>query len=455
MAKGRDVKTLAGFLREHYTTKSDTAGALAAYVSGFAGSGPADVRNRAGVGPSPPRAQQNAPTGATAATARRRRSATMPVPAQSPPRISARDAGNAPSICRAMARSAGRGTTRTRRVRPPAAAAAPPAVPARTAARTADTAPREAADPLSRLRPYLASGLGYEGAIAEAAKAGHSSSRKRQGKDAGPAPPDAPPPAKADPSPGQAADRSAGCDGRGRAPAESTVTMPALSLRRYPRRLPSHVFPAPTAPAAVVTPPRLGQCSRTGTALRRRSVPTPIGFNPDWFHRGDPLLFGTQASFGWPRFARQGAVSRATGSDMIVFSHLSKSYGEVEAVRDLDLAIERGEVFGFLGPNGAGKTTTIRMVMGILVPSSGRITIDGLDCQKDRVAVKRHVGYLPDNPMFYDYLRGREILAFVPVEDARPVAGGERAERRASAQLRATSRSTMPPRSTRSTIPQE
>jgi ABC-2 type transport system ATP-binding protein len=98
---------------------------------------------------------------------------------------------------------------------------------------------------------------------------------------------------------------------------------------------------------------------------------------------------------------------------MIAFEHLSKKYGEFTAVRDLDLSIEKGEVFGFLGPNGAGKTTTIRMMMGILVPTGGRITIDGLDCQKDRVEVKRRVGYLPDNPIFYDYLRGREILEFV------------------------------------------
>src|ERR1700730_15422793 len=101
------------------------------------------------------------------------------------------------------------------------------------------------------------------------------------------------------------------------------------------------------------------------------------------------------------------------GWDMISFEHLTKQYGEFTAVRDLELSIERGEVFGFLGPNGAGKTTTIRMLMGILVPTSGRITIDGLDCQRDRVEVKRQVGYLPDNPIFYDYLRGREILAFV------------------------------------------
>jgi ABC-2 type transport system ATP-binding protein len=98
---------------------------------------------------------------------------------------------------------------------------------------------------------------------------------------------------------------------------------------------------------------------------------------------------------------------------MIAFEHLTKKFGEFTAVRDLDLAIDKGEVFGFLGPNGAGKTTTIRMMMGILIPSGGRITIDGLDCQKDRVAVKSRVGYLPDNPIFYDYLRGREILEFV------------------------------------------
>src|SRR5215472_10938776 len=98
---------------------------------------------------------------------------------------------------------------------------------------------------------------------------------------------------------------------------------------------------------------------------------------------------------------------------MIEFHQVSKSYGDFTAVRPLDLTVGGGEVFGFLGPNGAGKTTTIRMMMGILVPTAGRITIDGLDAQGDRVEVKRRVGYLPDNPIFYDYLRGREILEFV------------------------------------------
>jgi ABC-2 type transport system ATP-binding protein len=98
---------------------------------------------------------------------------------------------------------------------------------------------------------------------------------------------------------------------------------------------------------------------------------------------------------------------------MIEFQGLSKVYGGFNAVKPLTLSVRRGEVFGFLGPNGAGKTTTIRMMMGILVPSAGRVMIDGLDCHAEPAEVKRRVGYLPDTPIFYDYLRGREILQFV------------------------------------------
>jgi len=98
---------------------------------------------------------------------------------------------------------------------------------------------------------------------------------------------------------------------------------------------------------------------------------------------------------------------------MIEFQGLSKVYGSFNAVKPLTLTVRRGEVFGFLGPNGAGKTTTIRMMMGILVPSGGQVLIDGLDCQAEPAEVKRRVGYLPDTPVFYDYLRGREILQFV------------------------------------------
>jgi ABC-2 type transport system ATP-binding protein len=103
----------------------------------------------------------------------------------------------------------------------------------------------------------------------------------------------------------------------------------------------------------------------------------------------------------------------APSAEAIAIEGLGKRYGSFDAVLPLTLTVGRGEVFGFLGPNGAGKTTTIRMLMGILVPTAGRARIAGLDCHLQREEVKRHVGYLPDNPIFYDYLRGREIVEFV------------------------------------------
>jgi ABC-type multidrug transport system ATPase subunit len=76
------------------------------------------------------------------------------------------------------------------------------------------------------------------------------------------------------------------------------------------------------------------------------------------------------------------------------------------------LSVSYGQIFALLGPNGGGKTTTIRMLMGILAPTSGSARIDGLDCFEDRVEVKRPSGYLPDEPIFQDHLRGREIIRF-------------------------------------------
>ena len=98
---------------------------------------------------------------------------------------------------------------------------------------------------------------------------------------------------------------------------------------------------------------------------------------------------------------------------LVRFAGLGKRYGDFDAVVDLNLSVERGEVFALLGPNGAGKTTTIRMLMGILQPTAGSATVAGLDVFADRAEVKRRVGYLPDEPAFYDYLRGREIVRFV------------------------------------------
>ena len=98
---------------------------------------------------------------------------------------------------------------------------------------------------------------------------------------------------------------------------------------------------------------------------------------------------------------------------MIQLDRLSKQFGAFKAVNELTLHVAHGEIFGFLGPNGSGKTTTINMLMGILVPTSGTAIIAGLDCQNERIAVKQQVGYLPDTPFFYSYLRGREVVEFV------------------------------------------
>ena len=91
---------------------------------------------------------------------------------------------------------------------------------------------------------------------------------------------------------------------------------------------------------------------------------------------------------------------------------LTKRYGEITAVDDLELRIEKGEVFGLLGPNGAGKTTTTLMLLGLTEPTSGWALIDGHDCTREPIAVKQIVGYLPDSVGFYPNLTGRENLRF-------------------------------------------
>ena len=92
---------------------------------------------------------------------------------------------------------------------------------------------------------------------------------------------------------------------------------------------------------------------------------------------------------------------------------LSKRYADFTAVADLALQVPAGTIVALLGPNGAGKTTTIRMLIGQLRPSSGSATVAGLDCFAARDQVMRVTGYLPDEPVFHDYLTGRELLGFV------------------------------------------
>lgn len=90
-----------------------------------------------------------------------------------------------------------------------------------------------------------------------------------------------------------------------------------------------------------------------------------------------------------------------------------KRYGSFTAVAGVDLAVHRGEIFGFLGPNGAGKTTMIRMIAGVLVPSAGSIRVGGDDLAASPGSAKRRIGYIPDRPFLYEKLSGAEFLRFV------------------------------------------
>jgi ABC-2 type transport system ATP-binding protein len=104
---------------------------------------------------------------------------------------------------------------------------------------------------------------------------------------------------------------------------------------------------------------------------------------------------------------------RTTVSPIIAASGLTKQFGKLVAVRDVSLQIEAGQVFGFLGPNGAGKTTTIRMLAGLVRPSSGSALVAGYDVISESREVKRRVGYLAETPYLYPKLSGREFLAFM------------------------------------------
>jgi ABC-2 type transport system ATP-binding protein len=97
---------------------------------------------------------------------------------------------------------------------------------------------------------------------------------------------------------------------------------------------------------------------------------------------------------------------------MIETKHLTKHYGNLAALVDLDLVIEAGDIFGFIGPNGAGKTTTMRILVTLLEPSRGQAFIDGLDVSKKGKEVRRIVGYMPDFMGIYDDLKVFEYLEF-------------------------------------------
>ena len=98
---------------------------------------------------------------------------------------------------------------------------------------------------------------------------------------------------------------------------------------------------------------------------------------------------------------------------MIEIKNLKKSYGRVEAVKDLNLEIAAGELFVLLGPNGAGKTTTLKVLAGLLNPTSGSIRINGIDRLSHPMEAKRNLSFVPDVPYVYDKLSPLELLRFV------------------------------------------
>jgi ABC-2 type transport system ATP-binding protein len=114
---------------------------------------------------------------------------------------------------------------------------------------------------------------------------------------------------------------------------------------------------------------------------------------------------------------------------MIEAAALRKSYGDTEAVKGLDLQVRAGEIFGFLGPNGAGKTTTIKMLVGLLRPSGGVARIGGHDIQREPIAAKSLIGYVPDQPYLPEKLTAREFLQFIAgLYQVDPIAARRRGE---------------------------
>lgn len=97
----------------------------------------------------------------------------------------------------------------------------------------------------------------------------------------------------------------------------------------------------------------------------------------------------------------------------VELKNVTKQYNEIVAVNELNLNIKQGRIFGLLGPNGSGKSTTLKMLMGLVQPTSGSVNVLGIDVQKNPIEVKRLVGYVPESPNIYEFLTGIEYLDFI------------------------------------------
>ena len=108
----------------------------------------------------------------------------------------------------------------------------------------------------------------------------------------------------------------------------------------------------------------------------------------------------------------EGSVAMSA-STVIRTNGLSKSYDGVPAVKSLDMNIDKNTIVGFLGPNGAGKTTTIKLLLGLTRPTGGSGTVFGLDIVEESIEIRKRVGYLAQDPRFYEYMTARETLRFI------------------------------------------
>ena len=109
---------------------------------------------------------------------------------------------------------------------------------------------------------------------------------------------------------------------------------------------------------------------------------------------------------------RNASSADSDKTPVLRLEHLTKRYGSFTALDDLTLSLRAGQILGLIGPNGAGKTTTIKILVGLIRPTSGRATIAGVDCVRDSLQIKRLVGYMPDKFGAYDNMRVREYLDF-------------------------------------------
>jgi ABC-2 type transport system ATP-binding protein len=180
--------------------------------------------------------------------------------------------------------------------------------------------------------------------------------------------------------------------------------------------------------------PRVGEAgpraSETGPRVGEKAFPTgrkvypPDPENPQaeesrsggFASDGRERVGRHQGKIRWARPGRGSLVGPARRMPgLLSIGNVSKSYrkGEIKAVDDLTLEVPAGEIYGFLGPNGAGKTTTIKMVVGLLRPDRGTITVDGIDVLANPIEAKRRIGFVPDYPELYEKLTGVEYLNFI------------------------------------------